>query len=304
MIQIKTEGLIAAPYTPFSENGEINTDIIDEYALRLKENGLIGAFVCGSTGESASLSVKERIIITDQWLKHQSSDFRIYVHVGTNSLRDAGVLAKHAENNGAFAIAATGPSYFKPETVDILVKFMKELAAEASNTPFYYYHIPGLNNNYISAVEFLQKALDEIPTLSGMKYTHEDEMEFQLCRQLGDGKLDILYGRDETLICGLALGAVGGVGSTYNFMPGLYFSIIQYFNKGLIIEANELQIIAMRVIQLYVKYGGVPAGKVIMKRLGLDFGLPRLPMLSLNKQQEESLNRELDQLQFFSYALK
>ncbi|MEA1878029.1 MAG: dihydrodipicolinate synthase family protein [Bacteroidota bacterium] len=304
MILTKTVGLIAAPYTPYSNDGSVNLDVIDEYAAKLKNNGLRGAFICGSTGESASLSVEERILIAGKWLQHQSSEFRIYVHIGTNSIKDACVLAKHAEENGAFAIAATGPSYFKPGTVMVLVRFMKEIAAAASQTPFYYYHIPGMNQNNLSATEFLHIAMNEIPTLSGLKYTHEDEMEFQLCRQLGDGKLDVLYGRDETLICGLALGARGGVGSTYNFMPGLYTAIIKNFNKGLLDEANELQLISMKVIQLYVKYGGVPAGKVIMKRLGLDLGSPRLPFLGLSKQQEKLLLTELDDLYFFSYALK
>lgn len=304
MILSKTIGLIAAPYTPYSYDGKVNVDVIDEYAVKLKNNGLKGVFICGSTGESASLGLDERILIAGEWLKHQSSDFRIYVHVGTNSIKDACILARHAEENGAFAIAATGPSYFKPDTVMILVQFMKEIAAAASHTPFYYYHIPSMNQNNLPATEFLQIAIKEIPTLSGMKYTHEDAMEFQLCRQIGGGKLDVLYGRDETLICGLVLGAQGGVGSTYNFMPGLYTAIIKHFNKGLLDEANELQLIAMKIIQLYVKYGGVPAGKVIMKRLGLDLGSPRLPLLTLSKQQEKSLLMELEELHFFSYGLK
>ncbi len=303
MILAKTTGLIAAPYTPFSKKGEVNIPLLDEYAHKLKQNGIRGVSVCSSTGESASLSVDERIKITEQWLKYQNNEFRVYVHVGTNSLKDSEYLASHAEKNGAFAISATGPSYSEPNNVDVLVKFMKSLAAQAPNTPFYYCHIPGLNQNYISAVELLEQALIEIPSLSGM-YAHEDEMEFQLSRQLNEGNLDILYGRDGTLICGLVLGAQGGVGSTYNFMPGLYNGIIQNFSKGLLDEANELQIVAMRIISLYVKYGGVPAGKVIMKRLGLDLGEPRLPIQCLSKQQEENLISELDELYFFSYALK
>lgn len=304
MIINETVGLIAATYTPFLKNGDVDTGVIDQYSSKLKNNGLKGAFICGITGECASLSVDERILIAKEWIKHQNQDFKIYVHVGTNTVKDACILARHAEDIGAFAIAATGPSYFKPSTTKVLVQFMKDVASEAPKTPFYYYHIPSMNQNSVSATEFLNIAISEIPTISGMKYTLEDEMEFQLCRQIGEGKLDILYGRDESLICGLVLGAKGGVGSTYNFMPGLYNSIIMNFNKGLLDEANELQLIAMRVIQLYVKYGGVSVGKVIMNKLGLDLGNPRLPIQCLNEHQEKILVKELDDLHFFSFGLK
>lgn len=306
MIQSKTIGLIAAPYTPFSLNGEINPEIISLYAARLKANDLKGVFICGSTGETASLTVEERKIIAEKWLEFQDDDFKVFVHVGTNSVKDGAALASHAEEFGAYAIAATGPSYFKPGSVQQLLEFMKEVAAAAPKTPYYYYHIPGLNQNNFSTVEFLNLAFNDIPTLAGMKYTHEDEMEFQLSREVGGGKLDILYGRDETLICGLILGATGGVGSTYNFAPELYYEIIRNFNNGNFKKANELQLISMKLVQIYGKYGacGIPVGKLIMKRLGLDLGSPRLPFSALTRDEEEIVIKALEEISFFSYALK
>ena len=302
MIYNKTEGLIAAPYTPMNEDGSINPSIIGRYADYLKERKIKGVFINGSTGETASLSLKERMILAEKWLNYQTNDFKIFVHVGSNSVIDSKELTKHAEENNAFAVGATGPSYFKPASEKILMKIMKDIASAGPNTPFYYYHIPALNSNYLNVVDFLSMSIDEIPTLSGMKYTYEDLMEFQLCRQLADGKLDILYGRDETLICGLALGVVGGVGSTYNFMAPLYLKIIESFNAGDLEKANILQVLSMRIIQQYGKYSGVPAGKVIMKQLGLDMGAPRLPFEAMSIDQENELIKELKNLDFFDYV--
>lgn len=289
MLLRETKGLIAAPFTPFDSHGELNVELVEKYAKYLIKKGLKGVFICGSTGESASLTLNERKILAEKWVEFQQPDFKVFVHVGTNSVVEGSELAAHAEEIGAAAIAATGPSYFKPNSVSALVDFMAQIASSAPKTAFYYYHIPGLNQNYLSVEKFLELALDKIPNLSGLKYTHEDEMEFQLCRQLAHGQLDILYGRDETLICSLALGATGAVGSTYNFMPELYYQIIEAFNAGQIAKANELQVLAMRIIKSYVHYRGIAAGKVIMKHLGLDCGKPRLPICALNSQEEQSL---------------
>jgi N-acetylneuraminate lyase len=69
---------------------------------------------------------------------------RVVVHVGSNCLADAKALAEQAEELGAVAIAALTPMYFKPKNVEVLVETMKQIAAAAPETPFYYYDIPVL----------------------------------------------------------------------------------------------------------------------------------------------------------------
>ena len=289
MIVQNTQGLIAAPYAPFSQKGKLNANIIGDYAAFLKERKLAGVFVNGSTGESASLNSFDRLLLMNTWVKYQDENFKVFAHVGATSIDDAKFLAKMAQKEGVFAISSTGPGYFKPSGPEALVDYLAEIAAEAPETPFYYYHIPALNHNYLPVTKVLELAIERIPNLAGMKYTYEDLMEFQLCRQLADGQLDILFGRDEILICGLTLGARGGVGSTYNFMPQVYQTIIKAFLDGNLELANQEQLRAMRVIEAYVKYQGIPAGKVIMKHMGIDVGLPRLPFKPLTASEEDAL---------------
>ncbi len=200
MIYNKTAGLIAAPYAPLDHLGQVRIEVIQEYARFLKMRGIQGVFVNGSTGETSSLTAKEKMQITREWLNYQDENFRVFVHVGSNSVEEAQEMATHAEANNAFAIAATGPSYFKPASVGHLIEIMQSIASAAPKTGFYYYHIPALNQNNLSALEFLDQAVLKIPSLSGMKYTFEDLMEFQLCRQIANGQLDILFGRDEILL--------------------------------------------------------------------------------------------------------
>ncbi len=304
MIQTETRGLIAAPYSPLKLNGELNVDMIPEYKSRLANNKLTGVFISGSTGEGTSLTIEERMALTEAWTTIQDSDLKVMVHVGSNSVKESAILAAHAADNQAQAIAATGPSYFKPANEAVLVDYMAELASVAPELPFYYYHIPALNQNFLPVVRFLEIAVQKIPNLAGIKYTYEDEMEFQLCRQVANGQLDVLYGRDESLICGLVLGAKGGVGSTYNFMPGLYYEIIEAFNQGNLTLANQLQLKSMHIIQVYSKFRGLAAGKMIMKHLGIDCGPARLPNISLTTAEEKQMISELNDLSFWDYALK
>jgi len=177
------------------------------------------------------------------------------------------------------------------------------VAQAAPDLPYYYYHMPAMSGAFFPMVQFLELAEQSIPNLAGIKYTHEDLMEMKLCLEYGGQKFDILHGRDEILICGLALGVRGAIGSTYNYMAPLYIHLIEAFNKSNLAEANVLQYEAIRIIQVLNKFGGaVKAGKTILRMLGMDFGQPRLPVVPLSAAEEKQLQRELDQLGFLSHC--
>ncbi len=79
-------------------------------------------------------------------------------------------------------------------------------------------------------------------------------------------------------------------------MPELYQNLIEAFQRGDLKNANDLQVKSMKIIQQYSKYNGIPAGKAIMKKMGLDLGPPRLPFKSLTFQEEKDLFKVLDKL--------
>lgn len=220
-------------------NGEINPVLIPAYAEKLKADAIKGVFICGTTGEGMLMTSDERKTITEQWIKEQTEDFKVIVHVGTTSAKQSKELAVHAQNSGAYAIGCMGPVFLKPDRTEELIDFCAEIAAGAPALPYYYYHIPLVTGVNLSMIEFLQKAAQKIPNLAGIKFTHNDFMEMQQCLQLDKGKWDILHGFDEVLLAGLAFGAEGAVGSTYNFMAPLYNQIIADFNNGNIEAARK-----------------------------------------------------------------
>ena len=227
----KIKGLIAAPFTPMKEDSEINLEVIPAYARKLKTDGVKGVFICGTTGEGMLMTNDERKSVAEKWVKEQTENFKVIVHVGTTSAIQSMDLASHAQKVGAYAVGTMGPVFLKPTRVEELVGFCADVAAGAPKLPFYYYHIPSVSGIQLPMDEFIRKVSVQVPTFAGLKFTHNNFMEMKLCMDIEDGKWDILHGYDELLLAGLTFGAKGAVGSTYNFMAPLYNKIIFDFEN-------------------------------------------------------------------------
>ena len=191
-------------------------------------------------------------------------------------------------------------------SIEALTVYCAEIAATAPQLPFYYYHIPSMTGVSLPMVDLLRTAGPRIPNMAGIKFTYENLMDFQECLALENGKYDMLFGRDEILLCGLTLGTRGGIGSTYNFASSLYLGIIDAFNNGNLAEARRLQLKSVEMIQ-YIVSSGLPfmsASKAIMGMIGIECGPPRLPLTSLTKQQIDKFRAGLEKINFFDYACK
>jgi N-acetylneuraminate lyase len=299
----KIQGLIAAAYTPMHEDGTINPEPIREYCQFLNHNKLSGTFINGTTGEGIMMTTDERKRIAEEWVNLAPDGFKNIVHIGGPSIETCKDLAVHAREIGAFAIGIMGPNFFKPQAVDDLVKFISEIASLVPDYPVYYYHMPSMSGVSLSMTEFLQQASGNIPNLVGLKFTHFDLMEFNQCMMVDNGKYDILHGYDETLLCGLTLGAVGGVGSTYNLLPSVYLRLMEYFGKGNLEKARQMQRLSIDLIAILNKYGGaVACGKAIMNMMGMNFGPCRLPIRNLSSSEIDELKNDLNKIDFFSEA--
>lgn len=301
MIIKKIEGLIAAPFTPMNEDGSINPGVIPVYANKLKNDGLKGVFICGTTGEGMLMTNDERKTITEKWIEEQTEDFKIIVHVGTTSAKQSNELANHAQKSGAYAIGCMGPAFLKPGRIEELVSFCQEVASGAPDLPFYYYNIPSVSGIDLSMAEFIKQAASQIPNFVGLKFTHNNFMEMQQCLQLSNGKWDILHGYDEVLLAGLTFGAKGAVGSTYNFMAPIYNRIIADFTNGDIEAARKKQYKTVKIIEVLIKFNGaIVAGKTLMKSVGIDCGPCRVPLKNLTEKEYERLISELEEAGFYS----
>lgn len=303
MLQQKIEGLISAPFTPFDSAGELNLDVIPGYYSFLKKNGIVGAFICGSTGEGVSLTFDEKVRTLKAWtaLTKNDKDFVLMMFLGGTNVKECQELAMIAEAEGADAISFTSPYYFKPANVKQLAKCCAEIAAVAPNTAFYYYHIPVLTGGNFAMLDLLREVDASVPTFRGIKYTHEDFMDFLSCHNFSDRKYDMLWGRDENMLSSLVLGSRGAVGSTYNYAAPLYHALIKAYDEGDFEKANRLQQKSIDMITLLGKYGGIATGKAYMKLVDLDCGEFRLPVANMTAARFHEFEQEVSSLDFDTF---
>jgi N-acetylneuraminate lyase len=296
----KTIGLIAAPFTPMHADSSLNLDAIEGYARHLHNDGVVGAFVCGTTGEGISLSVEERMQVAERWVATAPKELRVIVHVGHASLIDCQCLARHAQSIGADSVACMAPFFFKPNSAECLVRWCEQVASAAPELPFYYYHIPSMTGVSIPVYDFLKIASERIPNLVGVKFTFEDLDDFKRCLDFQSGRYDLLFGRDERLLSSLALGARGAVGSTYNFAAPIYNKLIAAFNAGDSNTAQVQQALAVQLIDTLIAAGPSPTAtfKWLMKHIGIDCGPARLPLQNLTKEQITDLESRLAAIGF------
>jgi N-acetylneuraminate lyase len=283
----KFEGLIAAPFTPMCPNGDVNYDMVEPYYAFLERNGIVGAFINGSTGEGVSLSQKERMKHTERWAAcyKERKSVKVINLVGGTSYTECIENALFSVEMGVSAIALLAPFYFKPGCATQLAEFVARVGEAVPDMPVYFYHIPVLTGVNIPMIDFLKEVAPMLPNFAGIKYTHEDFMDFLSCMNYENGKYEMLWGRDETMLSALVLGAKGAVGSTFNYAAPIYYKMIDAYNHGDIAEARKLQQQSIDMITLLGKYGGIATGKAFMKFVGVDCGQFRLPVKNMSDDQ-------------------
>lgn len=297
----KINGLIAATFTAFHEDGTVNTSIIPEYAERLKAGGVAGAFVNGSSGEGVLLSNDERKLLAEAWAPYSDENFRIIVHVGSTSVAIAKELATHAAAlPGIDAIASMAPNFFPSSEVPVIADYCQQVAGSAPQLPFYYYHLPAATGTHIKVHELLQYAGHAIPNLAGVKYTHVDFMDMHQCLQLDGGRFDVLHGHDEILINGLVLGVKGAIGTTFNFIPQVYHRLMEAYHANDLDAARSYQMKSIEIVSIMLRYvNAIVGGKAIMKLTGIDCGPCRTPLRNLDAAAFGLLEQQLSEAGFF-----
>lgn len=288
---LRLTGLVAAPHSPMHPDGSLNPAVVARQYRLLCDSGVRGAFICGTTGESLSLTTAERMELTEAWTQAASGSMPIVVHVGSNCLPDARSLAGHAARSKAAAIAVMAPTFFKPGCLDELIAYCAAIGDAAPGVPLYYYDIPSMTNVPVATARLLEEGRKIIPTLHGIKFTNNDLFTLQECLALE--AFDIVFGYDEMLLAGLALGVQGAVGSTYNFAAPLYQRILEAFARGDLEAARLAQRQSVRLIRMLQSFGFSRAAKATMRLIGVDCGPVRPPLPPMSETEVLELQKRL-----------
>lgn len=282
VIKYNFKGLMAPVFTPFQANArqDVFTDYIPTYGDFLKEKGVLGILVNGTTGEGVSMSTKERKLITEAWVETvNKTNQTLMVQVGGSSLTDVKDMAHHAEKLGVSSILCLPDLFFNPKTVDDLIHYLKFVSHAAPNTPLFYYHIPSFTGVNLSMSEFLSKGKDQIPTLSGIKFTSNDLDEGAKCLKVHED-LTVFLGADTIFSAAVMLGFDSGIMTTLNFWPERFQEIQNNINNGNVKQAMLTQAKISKDIENILASGSwVHQMKLYMKnQLQQPVGLTRPPL--------------------------
>ncbi len=281
------KGIFTALLTPFDKNDNVNEKELEKLVRHNVNMGASGFYVGGSTAEAFFLSTEERKLIMDV-VKDTAPEKTLIAHIGSLREKEAHELSAHANKLGYKAISSVAPFYFKFTFEEIKGYYIR--LAENSDIPMLVYHFPGFSGVNMGMGEISQFLSDD--RFIGIKYTSNDFFTMEQCKSSFPYKV-VYNGYDEMFLCGLSMGADGGIGSTYNFMADKFVRIQKLFDEGRISEAQEIQKQANRIISILCKIGVMPAEKEVLCQLGFDFGKCRPPFSSPNEEARELIAKEI-----------
>ena len=273
-------GVISALITPFKADGSLNLDMLGALAEFELALGVHGFYVGGSTGEAFLQTPDERTSVLREFAKTVKGRGKLIAHVGAISTDEAIGIGKAAADAGYDAISAIPPFYYDFSSSEVLAHY--RALADATPLPLIVYNFPAKSARPLTTADLL--ALLDHPKIIGVKHTSQNL--YQLERLKTAAPQAVIYnGFDEMFVGGVAMGADGGIGTTYNVMGHLFVEMYNAMRAGDLPRAQALQTRANAVIDVLIDVGVFPGTKAMLKLLGVDCGPCRLPFAQLSAAQ-------------------
>lgn len=289
------DGFWPALLTPYTADDEVNLAVVRDLVDYHLGKGVTGFYLCGSTGEGLFLSVAERQAIVETVMHQLAGRAEVIVHVGAASVNDAVALAQHAAAVGADGVSSIVP----PVVYDArgVAPYLARVAAAAPDLPFLPYLFGGTRDSLA-----LMRDLADVPNFAGTKYYGPNMYEMSQIAAFRDSGWTVFVGMDEQASLGLMYGGHGIIGSSLNFMPGVYGRILAHVRAGEMEAALAWQRRGNRIIQIMHGYGYVGSMRAILAGLGFECGEPRLPNLPVAREQRARCLEELAEAGFAELA--
>lgn len=280
----KFKGILAALVTPYHEDGSVNLTELRKLVRHLISQGVDGFYVGGSTAEAFMLSQEERKQILEAVVEENNGEKTVVAHVGQISTDMASDLACHAKSAGADAVSAISPFYYKFSAEEIKSYYFDIM--DRSQMPMFIYNFPAFSGFGLTSE--LLKEFKVNPHVIGVKFTGNDFFQMERMKK-ENPELIIWNGFDEMLLSGLAAGADGGVGSTYNCIFPLIRKIYENHLAGDYETAREYQHKVNDVVQVICRHGVFQSVKALLELEGFCFGGCRKPFGEISEAGRKQL---------------
>ncbi len=283
-------GAGVAIVTPFNEDESINYDKLDQLIDYHCNNGTDSIIICGTTGESATMSEKEHMECVKFAIERTKGRLPIIAGTGSNCTRTAIDMSKEAASYGADGLLVVTP-YYNKATQEGLVGHYTAVAKEAK-APIIMYSVAsrtGCNIEPATAARLIK----EVDNIVGIKEASGNISQVAKIMHLTDGKADLYSGNDDQIVPILSLGGKGVISVLSNVAPQETHDICAKFFEGDVKGSLELQLKAIPLIeQLFCEVNPIPVKKA-MKLMGMDCGPLRMPLTEITPQHEESLAKAM-----------
>jgi len=288
MKNILFTGACTALVTPFL-NGEVNYPMLEQLLRRQMEAGIRAVVICGTTGESATLSDAEKLEMFRRSKKYVGNQCLIIAGTGSNNTEHAISLSKAAEEVGADALLLVSPYYNKATSEGLVVHY--SAVAASIHIPVILYNVPSRTGVDIPVDVY--KCLSRIPNIAGVKEASADISKIAKIRAVCPENFAVWSGNDDQAAAVMSLGGSGIISVLSNVLPTEMQALAQAALDGDFDTAADLQIRLLPLIELlFCEVNPIPV-KAAMRIIGYDCGTCRLPLTPLQKENLIRLKQHL-----------
>lgn len=284
------KGAGVAIATPMKENLEVNYDKLDEMLEEQIAGGTDAIIICGTTGESATMTEEEHAATIRFAIERVNHRIPVIAGTGSNCTRTAIQLSKEAQEDGADGLLLVTPYYNKATQNGLIAHYTA--IAESVKLPIVLYNVPsrtGCNIQPQTAV-YLAKNVENIVAI---KEASGDISQVATLMQMADGCIDLYSGNDDQIVPMMSLGAKGVISVLSNVAPKETHDIVALYNEGKVKESCDLQLKALPLIHaLFSEVNPIPVKKAL-NLMGKEVGPLRGPLSEMEEEHAAKLAEEM-----------
>jgi 4-hydroxy-tetrahydrodipicolinate synthase len=292
MKKFSMQGTFTALITPFKKDGSVDFNAIEKLIDFQIENGIDGIVICGSTGESATLTLKEKQAIIIHSVEYAAGRIQIIIGTGTYETQATMDMTIFAREHGADAVLIVAPYYIKP-TQDGLFEHYR-LIADQVDIPQIVYNIPGR-----TGVNILPETMIRIAECSknivGVKEASGNLEQMMEIIKDAPSHFSLFSGDDILTLPILAAGGKGVISVISNYLPGKFSEMVKLALKGKIKEAQKIHYEVFEMMKANMLETNPIPVKAAMALLGRTTEVIRLPLLQLKADNKKKMKKVLSE---------
>ncbi len=279
-------GAGVAIVTPFNEDESINYDRLDELIDFHCKSGTDSIIICGTTGESATMTEEEHLECVKFTIERVKGRIPVIAGTGSNSTKTAVDMSKEASEYGADGLLVVTPYYNKATQAGLIAHYTA--VAKAAKAPIIMYSVVSRTGCNIEPAT-VAALFRDVDNIVGVKEASGNISQVAKIMALTDGNIDLYSGNDDQIVPILSLGGKGVISVLSNVAPKETHDICAKFFEGDAKGSAKLQLRAIPLVdQLFSEVNPIPVKKA-MKLMGMDCGGLRMPLTELTKEHEETL---------------